>query len=183
MIFLKCLIAAFVLIHFSSFFFPWKIQVSTLALRCLAWVIKLPLPSLERSVPVMAKQLFQLLKKFARAGAKVGDHFELVLTAFKVRVVPQGEGGGRRGDRANGLRTTGRRPYRSRAHPLTYEVSSTLIFRCSRFQAMTVIIRDFKQYTIAEKHLQVRREYDSPDWTPPRGEGCQEGRGGGEGRD
>ena len=59
-------------------------QVLTLSLRCLSWIIKMPLPSLENSVPAMAKLLFKLLKKFARAGAKVGDNFEMVLSGFKV---------------------------------------------------------------------------------------------------
>ena len=44
----------------------------------------MPLPALKRFVPQMAKNLFKLLKKYARAGAKVGENYEMVLVAFKV---------------------------------------------------------------------------------------------------
>ena len=33
----------------------------------------------------MGKLLFKLLKNYAKAGAKVGENFEMVLSAFKVR--------------------------------------------------------------------------------------------------
>ncbi|EDO33281.1 predicted protein, partial [Nematostella vectensis] len=79
-------------------------KVLTLALRCLCWIVKFPLPSLDKLVPQIAKLLFKLLKKYAMAGAKIGDNYEMVLSAFKT---------------------------------------------------MTVIIREFKKYTIAQKHLQV----------------------------
>lgn len=32
----------------------------------------------------MGKLLFKLLKNYAKAGAKVGENFEMVLSAFKV---------------------------------------------------------------------------------------------------
>jgi len=79
-------------------------KVVTISLRCISWLVKFPLPSLNRCVPAMGKLLFKLLKNYAKAGAKVGENFEMVLSAFK---------------------------------------------------AMTVIIRDFQKYTVAEKHLQV----------------------------
>lgn len=79
-------------------------KVVTISLRCVSWLVKFPLPSLDRCVPTIGKLLFNLLKNYAKAGAKVGENFEMVLSAFK---------------------------------------------------AMTVIIRDFNQYTVAEKHLQV----------------------------
>ena len=62
-----------------------NIQVLTLALRCLCLIIKIPLPGLKESVPVVAKNLFKLLKSYARAGAKVGENFEMVLIGFKVK--------------------------------------------------------------------------------------------------
>lgn len=33
----------------------------------------------------MGKLLFKLLKNYAKAGAKVGENFEMILSAFKVR--------------------------------------------------------------------------------------------------
>lgn len=57
----------------------------TISLRCVSWLVKLPLPSLTRFVPSMGKLLFNLLKNYAKAGAKVGENFEMVLSAFKVR--------------------------------------------------------------------------------------------------
>ena len=33
----------------------------------------------------MGKLLFKLLKNHAKAGAKIGENFEMVLSAFKVR--------------------------------------------------------------------------------------------------
>ena len=35
----------------------------------------------------MGKLLFKLLKNYAKAGAKVGENFEMVLSAFKVRLL------------------------------------------------------------------------------------------------
>ena len=57
----------------------------TISLRCVSWLVKFPLPSLTRCVPTMGKLLFKLLKNYAKAGAKVGENFEMVLSAFKVR--------------------------------------------------------------------------------------------------
>lgn len=79
-------------------------KVVTISLRCVSWLVKFPLPSLNKHVPTMGKLLFNILKNYAKAGAKVGENFEMLLSAFK---------------------------------------------------AMTVVIRDFKQFTVAEKHLQV----------------------------
>ncbi|XP_068744813.1 small subunit processome component 20 homolog [Montipora capricornis] len=79
-------------------------KVVTISLRCVSGLVKFPLPSLTRCVPKIGKNLFKLLKNYAKAGAKVGENFEMVLSAFK---------------------------------------------------AMTVIIRDFKHFKVAEKHLQV----------------------------
>lgn len=59
----------------------------TISLRCVSWLVKFPLPSLTRCVPTMGKLLFKLLKNYAKAGAKVGENFEMVLSAFKVRLL------------------------------------------------------------------------------------------------
>ena len=59
-------------------------QVVTISLRCVSWLVKFPLPSLNHCVPTMGKLLFNILKNYAKAGAKVGENFEMVLSAFKV---------------------------------------------------------------------------------------------------
>lgn len=64
------------------------IQVVTISLRCVSWLVKFPLPSLNHCVPTMGKLLFNLLKNYAKAGAKVGENFEMVLSAFKVKNHP-----------------------------------------------------------------------------------------------
>ncbi|EDO27022.1 predicted protein, partial [Nematostella vectensis] len=64
-----------------------RAQVLTLALRCLCWIVKFPLPSLDKLVPQIAKLLFKLLKKYAMAGAKIGDNYEMVLSAFKLTIL------------------------------------------------------------------------------------------------
>ena len=56
----------------------------TVAVRSVCQLVKFPLPSLARFVPKIGKQLFHLLKIYARAGAKVGENYEMVLSAFKV---------------------------------------------------------------------------------------------------
>ena len=64
--------------------FDLVFQITTLALRCLCWVIKFPLPSLKTYVLDIASHLFKLLKNHARTGGASGDNYEMVLSAFKV---------------------------------------------------------------------------------------------------
>ena len=69
---------------------PWSVifylQVVTISLRCVSWLVKFPLPSLNKHVPTMGKLLFNILKNYAKAGAKVGENFEMLISAFKVRM-------------------------------------------------------------------------------------------------
>lgn len=58
-------------------------KMVTVAVRSVCQLVKFPLPSLARFVPKIGKQLFQLLKIYAGAGAKVGENYEMVLSAFK----------------------------------------------------------------------------------------------------
>ena len=58
----------------------------TISLRCVSWLVKFPLPSLNKHVPTMGKLLFNILKNYAKAGAKVGENFEMLISAFKVRM-------------------------------------------------------------------------------------------------
>lgn len=59
-------------------------QVTTIALRCLCWVVRLPLPSLKIHVAEIAGHLFKLLKNHTTTGGASGDNYEMVLSAFKV---------------------------------------------------------------------------------------------------
>uniref|UniRef100_S4RGK7 U3 small nucleolar RNA-associated protein 20 domain-containing protein n=1 Tax=Petromyzon marinus TaxID=7757 RepID=S4RGK7_PETMA len=63
------------------------VKVVASALRCLAWSLRCPLPSLGRLADRLTKQLFLLLKNYACAGAAKGDNFEMILSCFKVMTV------------------------------------------------------------------------------------------------
>ena len=56
----------------------------TISLRSVWLLVKFPLPSLTHFVPKIGKILFKVLKIYAKAGAKVGENYEMVLSAFKV---------------------------------------------------------------------------------------------------
>ncbi|XP_072511808.1 small subunit processome component 20 homolog [Notamacropus eugenii] len=58
-------------------------KVITGALQSLIWVLKFPLPSIAKSSENLTKQLFLLLKDYARLGAAKGQNFHLVVSCFK----------------------------------------------------------------------------------------------------
>lgn len=60
-------------------------QVITEALQAFIWILKFPLPAVEQNYDQLTKQLFVLLKDYARAGAARGENFLLVQNCFKVR--------------------------------------------------------------------------------------------------
>ena len=60
------------------------VKVLSRALQCLVWTVRMPLPSLDTHIDVISTHLFELLRRYARAGAAVGSNRELVLSAFKV---------------------------------------------------------------------------------------------------
>lgn len=64
---------------FGSFF-----QVITGALQSLVWILKFPLPSVSTNMESLIKQLFLLLKEFAKTGIAKGQNFHLVVSCFKV---------------------------------------------------------------------------------------------------
>uniref|UniRef100_W5LP94 UTP20 small subunit processome component n=1 Tax=Astyanax mexicanus TaxID=7994 RepID=W5LP94_ASTMX len=59
------------------------VQVITEALQAFIWVLKFPLPSINEKADELTKQLFVLLKDYAKAGAGRGENFELVQNCFK----------------------------------------------------------------------------------------------------
>ncbi|XP_074127468.1 small subunit processome component 20 homolog [Sminthopsis crassicaudata] len=58
-------------------------KVITGALQSLIWVLKFPLPSITKNSEKLTKQLFLLLKDYARLGAAKGQNFHLVVNCFK----------------------------------------------------------------------------------------------------
>ncbi|KAH0616783.1 hypothetical protein JD844_028173, partial [Phrynosoma platyrhinos] len=59
------------------------VKVITGALQSLLWVLKFPLPAMDKNIEQLTKQLFILLKDFAKPGAAKGQNFHLVVNCFK----------------------------------------------------------------------------------------------------
>uniref|UniRef100_A0A250Y8E9 Small subunit processome component 20 n=1 Tax=Castor canadensis TaxID=51338 RepID=A0A250Y8E9_CASCN len=59
------------------------VKVITGALQCLIWILRFPLPSIEKKAGQLTKHLFLLLKNYARLGAARGQNFHLVVNCFK----------------------------------------------------------------------------------------------------
>lgn len=59
------------------------VKISTLALKCLNWVIKMDLPSVHELISEICSSIFSILHKYAVAGLSKGDNYDLVMAAFK----------------------------------------------------------------------------------------------------
>uniref|UniRef100_A0A8C0AVP8 UTP20 small subunit processome component n=1 Tax=Buteo japonicus TaxID=224669 RepID=A0A8C0AVP8_9AVES len=59
------------------------VKVITGALQSLVWILKFPLPSISTNLESLIKQLFLLLKEFAKTGIAKGQNFHLVVSCFK----------------------------------------------------------------------------------------------------
>lgn len=59
-------------------------QVITEALVCFTFLLKFPLPAVEKNSEQLTKKLFVLLKDFSKAGAARGENYHLVQSCFKV---------------------------------------------------------------------------------------------------
>ncbi|KAJ1163535.1 hypothetical protein NDU88_003993 [Pleurodeles waltl] len=59
------------------------VKVITGSLQSLVSMLKFPLPSVEKNTEQLTKQLFLLLKDYAKAGAGKGQNFHLVVNCFK----------------------------------------------------------------------------------------------------
>ncbi|XP_061662596.1 small subunit processome component 20 homolog [Syngnathoides biaculeatus] len=59
------------------------VKVITEALLAFIWVLKFPLPSVEKNMGHLTKQLFVLLKDYSKAGAARGENYLLVQNCFK----------------------------------------------------------------------------------------------------
>lgn len=60
------------------------VKVVTTSLRCFGLLLRMPLPSLRQHMRHLSQSLFVLLHKYAGAGMKQGQNFELLVLAFKV---------------------------------------------------------------------------------------------------
>ncbi|XP_062862543.1 small subunit processome component 20 homolog [Trichomycterus rosablanca] len=63
------------------------VKVITEALQVFIWILKFPLPAVEQNADQLTKQLFVLLKDYAKAGAGHGENFHLVQNCFKAITV------------------------------------------------------------------------------------------------
>uniref|UniRef100_A0A131YFV3 U3 small nucleolar RNA-associated protein 20 n=1 Tax=Rhipicephalus appendiculatus TaxID=34631 RepID=A0A131YFV3_RHIAP len=60
------------------------VKVVTTSLRCFGLLLRMSLPSLRKHMRHLSQSLFVLLHKYAGAGMKQGQNFELLVLAFKV---------------------------------------------------------------------------------------------------
>ncbi|XP_034333284.2 small subunit processome component 20 homolog [Magallana gigas] len=67
--------------------FAKHIRINTLSLRCLCWLLKFDLPSVNSHITKLANGMFILLKNYASAGASKGENLELISMAFKAVTV------------------------------------------------------------------------------------------------
>ncbi|XP_061192168.1 small subunit processome component 20 homolog [Saccostrea echinata] len=63
------------------------IRINTLSLRCLCWLLKFKLPSVDGNIKKLANGMFVILKNYASAGASKGENLELISMAFKAVTV------------------------------------------------------------------------------------------------
>ncbi|XP_033340653.2 small subunit processome component 20 homolog [Megalopta genalis] len=59
------------------------VKLSTLALQCLNWLLKMDLVSIQESISEICTSIFSILHKYAAAGLSKGDNFDLVMAGFK----------------------------------------------------------------------------------------------------
>ncbi|KAM4711892.1 small subunit processome component 20 homolog isoform 2-T2 [Anableps anableps] len=63
------------------------VKVITEALVAFTWLLKFPLPAVERNAVQLTKQLFVLLKDYSKAGAARGENYQLVQNCFKAMTI------------------------------------------------------------------------------------------------
>ncbi|CAB3374755.1 Hypothetical predicted protein [Cloeon dipterum] len=59
------------------------VKLTVLSLQCLAWLLKLPLPSLKENVVTITESIFGILHKYSGCDQSAGELFEMVNGAFK----------------------------------------------------------------------------------------------------
>ncbi|XP_056016221.1 small subunit processome component 20 homolog [Ostrea edulis] len=71
----------------SDCLYSKHIRINTLSLRCLCWLLKFKLPSVNKNIRKLANGMFIILKNYASAGASKGDNLELISMTFKAVTV------------------------------------------------------------------------------------------------
>lgn len=61
--------------------------MSTLALQCLSWILKIDLPSVRSCISEICDSMFAILHKYAAPGLSKGDNYDLVMATFKTMSV------------------------------------------------------------------------------------------------
>ncbi|KOX69407.1 Small subunit processome component 20 like protein [Melipona quadrifasciata] len=59
------------------------VKLSTLALQCLNWLLKMDLALIQETISDICLSIFNILHKYAAAGLSKGDNFDLVMAGFK----------------------------------------------------------------------------------------------------
>lgn len=59
------------------------VQLSTMALQCLNWMLKMDLASIQSSMSKICTAMFDILHKYAAPGLSKGNNFDLVMATFK----------------------------------------------------------------------------------------------------
>lgn len=63
------------------------VKLSTCALLCLNWIIKMDMPGVHKNIKGICDSVFKILYKYASAGLSKGDNFDMVMAAFKTMSV------------------------------------------------------------------------------------------------
>ncbi|KAH1010705.1 small subunit processome component 20 homolog [Dendroctonus ponderosae] len=63
------------------------VKLCSLTLQCLQWVMKYDIPSMEKNIKPVVKEMFSILHKYSCSGLSKGDNFDLVVAAFKAMAV------------------------------------------------------------------------------------------------
>ncbi|XP_059468867.1 small subunit processome component 20 homolog [Neocloeon triangulifer] len=58
-------------------------KLTVLSLQCLAWLLKLELPSLKENIETIADNIFKILHKYSGSAQGKGDNFDMANAAFK----------------------------------------------------------------------------------------------------
>lgn len=63
------------------------VKLSTVALQCLNWMLKMDLASMQASISDICTAMFSILHKYTTVGLSKGENFDLVMATFKSMAV------------------------------------------------------------------------------------------------
>ncbi|XP_026828311.1 small subunit processome component 20 homolog [Ooceraea biroi] len=82
----KCYLEPFVTI-LGDCLSSQHVKLSTVALQCLNWMLKMDLASMQTSISSICTAMFSILYKYTTVGLSRGDNFDLVMATFKCMAV------------------------------------------------------------------------------------------------